>query len=70
MIPVSAIVAIVIAAIIIFNVRGQNSLIDKQLGHQSDVLIETLEGEMYDALAVGNKAVRQKVISVLNACIK
>jgi signal transduction histidine kinase/ActR/RegA family two-component response regulator/HAMP domain-containing protein len=66
MIPVSAVVAIVIAAIIIFNVRGQNSLIDKQLGHQSDVLIETLVGGMYDALAVGNNDLVRKQFQRLN----
>lgn len=66
MIPVSAVVAIVIIAIIIFNVRGQNSLIDKQLGHQSDVLIETLEGGMYDALAVGNNDLVRKQFQRLN----
>lgn len=66
MIPISTVVAIVIIAIIIFNVRGQNSLIDKQLGHQSDVLIETLEGGMYDALAVGNNDLVRKQFQRLN----
>ena len=66
MIPVSAVVAIVLIAIIIFNVRGQNSLIDKQLEHQSDALIETLEGGMYDALAVGNNDLVRKQFQRLN----
>jgi len=66
MIPVSVVVAIVLIAIIIFNVREQNSLIDQQLSHQSDVLIETLEGGMYDALAVGNNDLVRKQFQKLN----
>jgi len=66
MIPVSLVVAVVLIAIIIFNVKGQNSLIDKQLSHQSDVLIEILEGGMYDALAVGDNDLVRKQFQKLN----
>jgi CheY-like chemotaxis protein/methyl-accepting chemotaxis protein len=66
MVPVSLVVAVVLIAIIIFNVRGQNSLIDKQLWHQSDVLIDTLKGGMYDALAVGNNDLVRKQFKRLN----
>ncbi|MCG2831226.1 MAG: response regulator [Desulfobacteraceae bacterium] len=66
MIPVSAVVAIVIIAIIIFNIRGGEKLIDKQLWHQSDVLIDTLEGGMYDALAVGDNNMVRKQFQRLN----
>jgi len=66
MIPVSVVVAIVLIAIIIFNVREQNRLIDQQLSHQSDVLIEILEGGMYDALAVGDNDLVRKQFQKLN----
>ena len=66
MIPVSVVVAVFIVTIIIFNVRGQNSLIDKQLWHQSDVLIDTLQGGMYDALAVGDNDSVRKQFQKLN----
>ncbi len=66
MIPVSLVVAIVLIAIIFFNVRGEKNLIDKQLSHQGHVLIETLEGGMYDALAVGDNDLVRKQFQKLN----
>ncbi|MCG2758569.1 MAG: hypothetical protein L6263_09075, partial [Desulfobacteraceae bacterium] len=66
MIPVSAVVSIVIIAIIIFNIREEKNLINEQLWHQSDVLIDTLEGGMYDALAVGDNDMVRKQFQRLN----
>ena len=65
-IPVSVVVIIVIAAIIIFNVKGEKKITDKQLLHQSDVVIEILESGMYDALAVGDNDLVRKQFKRLN----
>ncbi len=61
LIVLSAVFVLVMGTMIILNIRGENAMIKDQMKHQGEMLAESVEGSMDDALAIGNnEAVRKQ----------
>ena len=57
----SAVFILVMGTMITLNVRGENAMMKAQLKHQSEMMAESVQGSMDDALAIGNNdAVQQQ----------
>jgi methyl-accepting chemotaxis protein len=57
----STVFVLVMGTMITLNIRGENAMVKAQMKHQGEMLAESVEGSMDDALAIGNnEAVRKQ----------
>lgn len=61
----SAVFILVLGTIITLNIRGEHAMVKAQMKHQGEMLAESVEGGMDDALAIGNNEAVQQQFSRL-----